>query len=1149
MFWGIVRRAEKTRPLQARGGGTLLKLWRRVKERLILSVLALLAISLAVIAFLGVKEPASAQAPPLGVYPGDPVSEADKVFVTLDSSANATCGVTRANNIRCWGDNRYAPLWAGGFTDVAVGKSHSCGLKTDGTVQCWGLNSFGYNMLSPPTDGGTTLRFKSIDSNADHTCGILIDNNQVVCWGSDGNGRSSGIGAGSNDKAFDYSDPSATFQQIDTGYSHTCGILTSSTGTNLRCWGLNPSPLFPSEVHSSAPYAGDSFKDISAGSRFTCGIIHGGPRDGKAVCWGSNQYSQLGTTQGTPAPFGDSIGVPSQDSFTQISAGYGHVCGIKTDGTLSCWGADYQHDNPLRTYRFGQATVPAEYRDATWSYVVAAQYHTCAILDGQNGQLEGDVVCWGAKIPYDPIDPRLVPDGRIFDPDRPYPPPHRFPQIDSGLHYNCGLSASLDLVCWGGSTSSPGIVEGPFKALAMGEQHVCGIRDSGHVNCWGFNNNLQASGWSRSLRPGSRLEKETAAVEHLTNDYTFKSVSASYFHTCGILDGQTVGQADGAVLCWGHKTNGQATPPAGMTFTSISTGLYHTCGLLDAQNSQTAGKVVCWGAENNLDGTGNVVKTIYSLDSKADWGQADIPVGLQDIAFKSISASRYHTCGIRADNDQLACWGSADLAEVPEGLADESFTAVASAWHATCGINSESLAKCWGPDSRADYVGQFRIPTDYAETRFRDISVGWRHACATKENGKVICWGADANLDTPQLEIYRGTTIINTRQAWVPREFRASPINPPLPPTPRPPSTIRILRIEPDIRTVRLRPGVQARLDIEVYGRQDIRDDALGDLSSVTFEWTAEAHVARAGLYNGEFSEGVYPYEDRDSNLLPDDRRVFYNAPLEPGRYRVTASLDIGTECLPARHGETDQDAIERCTAVFEIEVLRRTTPQPMPAPPVDPSDAPDIIVDTEGRNYEVFTPSRGGEIEFDDCTFKAPAGAVNNEEVIGISIAPLVEMEEQLPVSDPRFMTAGVQCRIEAVDVFGAPMMDYRLNVPGEICMPLPNEFRIKAVNALVGLINEDSTLTRLSSKLYIASAEGSLKICGSISTLSATTVAALPGELVDELPPTPIPDVEEPETGSYALPIWLMLTLVLVGCAAVAVSAMTMQRRRPRL
>ena len=46
-----------------------------------------------------------------------------------------------------------------------------------------------------------------------------------------------------------------------------------------------------------------------------------------------------------------------------MSAGDGHTCGVRTDGTLACWG-----DNC-----FGQATPPA----GTFTAVSAGANHTC----------------------------------------------------------------------------------------------------------------------------------------------------------------------------------------------------------------------------------------------------------------------------------------------------------------------------------------------------------------------------------------------------------------------------------------------------------------------------------------------------------------------------------------------------------------------------------------------------------------------------------------------------------------------------------------------------------------------------------------------------------------------------------------------------
>ena len=41
--------------------------------------------------------------------------------------------------------------------------------------------------------------------------------------------------------------------------------------------------------------------------------------------------------------------MPAGTVFRSLTAGYGHSCGIRTDGTVACWGDDY----------FGQASPPA----------------------------------------------------------------------------------------------------------------------------------------------------------------------------------------------------------------------------------------------------------------------------------------------------------------------------------------------------------------------------------------------------------------------------------------------------------------------------------------------------------------------------------------------------------------------------------------------------------------------------------------------------------------------------------------------------------------------------------------------------------------------------------------------------------------------
>jgi len=62
-----------------------------------------------------------------------------------------------------------------------------------------------------------------------------------------------------------------------------------------------------------------------------------------------------------------------------ISAGDFHTCGLKSDGTLACWG---RNDS-------GQAAPPA----GTFTQVSAGSYHTCGLKS--SGWLR--FTCWGAN--------------------------------------------------------------------------------------------------------------------------------------------------------------------------------------------------------------------------------------------------------------------------------------------------------------------------------------------------------------------------------------------------------------------------------------------------------------------------------------------------------------------------------------------------------------------------------------------------------------------------------------------------------------------------------------------------------------------------------------------------------------------------------
>ena len=137
----------------------------------------------------------------------------------------------------------------------------------------------------------------------------------------------------------------------------------------------------------------------------------------------------------------------------------------------------------------------------------------------------------------------------------------------------------------------------------------------------------------------------------------FATVSAGFFHTCGL-------KTDGTIACWGSHGSGEYAPPSG-TFTSVSAGSSYTCGV------RSDGGVVCWGP----------------LISKV--GGATPHAG----QFTAVSAGQDHVCAVGVDG-AISCWGSKYYGQAapPEGR----FAAVSAGGQHSCGITIEGTVVCWG---------------------------------------------------------------------------------------------------------------------------------------------------------------------------------------------------------------------------------------------------------------------------------------------------------------------------------------------------------------------------------------------------------------------------------------------------------------------
>src|SRR5438309_3172913 len=75
-----------------------------------------------------------------------------------------------------------------------------------------------------------------------------------------------------------------------------------------------------------------SFTDVSAGGGHTCGVITAGV----AYCWGNNGSGGLG--DGTTTDRMSPVAVLGGLSFAAVSAGGSGSCGVRTGGAAYCWG-------------------------------------------------------------------------------------------------------------------------------------------------------------------------------------------------------------------------------------------------------------------------------------------------------------------------------------------------------------------------------------------------------------------------------------------------------------------------------------------------------------------------------------------------------------------------------------------------------------------------------------------------------------------------------------------------------------------------------------------------------------------------------------------------------------------------------------------
>lgn len=224
----------------------------------------------------------------------------------------------------------------------------------------------------------------AIAGSTDHVCALEVGG-MVRCWGENrfgqlGDGTTGDI-AERTTRVLGLDDATA----ISTGSEFSCALRRSGSAV---CWGFNLDGQLGNgekDAISTSPVEVEGLVDLvglAAGGNHVCALR----RNGRVACWGGNQFGQLGGRHGRRQSH--PVEVDGIDDGVQVTAGMGYSCVLHESGSVSCWGLDSL--GQLGDGRSADRATPKPVTglaDATSIY--SGLTTSCAVIK------QSAVECWG----------------------------------------------------------------------------------------------------------------------------------------------------------------------------------------------------------------------------------------------------------------------------------------------------------------------------------------------------------------------------------------------------------------------------------------------------------------------------------------------------------------------------------------------------------------------------------------------------------------------------------------------------------------------------------------------------------------------------------------------------------------------------------
>ena len=285
-------------------------------------------------------------------------------------------------------------------------------------------------------------------------------------------------------------------------------LVLESTNVSIVTWGRNV------EGQRSLPpsLANARVVAVSPGTYHSLAL----KSDGTVSAWGA------GETNSVPSDgiqVGQSMVPPGLANVAAISAGVYHSLALRSNGTVVAWGSN---DN-------NQTNVPPAANNIV--AIAAAAYHNLAV------KADRTVIAWGTNGQPQLID---VPAGL-----------NNVVAVSAGFFHNLALKADGTVVVWGGAndfnqTNIPPGLNG-IKAIAAGVAHSLVLRSNGTVVAWGAgmvnDPSISDLDYGQSMVP--------AGLSNVV------AIQAGVYHSLAL-------KADGTVVAWGSTQFGETTVPPGL---------------------------------------------------------------------------------------------------------------------------------------------------------------------------------------------------------------------------------------------------------------------------------------------------------------------------------------------------------------------------------------------------------------------------------------------------------------------------------------------------------------------------------------------------------------------------------------------------------